>query len=271
MGPVVLTPWYQHTPGSHLPPKKVYKLHGTRGYQVDQVVCVESELEGGKIRGRELSGQVGCQGNKRIEVSEGRKSVNVNGQEKGKGVLGRQAEEEKEKDVLKEGPTVIDLETQTVQPGLGPARVEDLDIVKEDIGLREKVVLFDYPSPESPTIKYGGANFTKDQLEKCKAVCGEGATRIYPKKKDYFKGFPISPPPKFEANESKYSVEFPSEENTATEEGQYKIQEEEEGQLITRVQQALILKRPRLTNQSKEQRLEEVQHVGNREKHKKGG
>lgn len=41
MRPIPLTSWYQFTPGSILPAKKVYVLQGTKGYNVEQVVCLD--------------------------------------------------------------------------------------------------------------------------------------------------------------------------------------------------------------------------------------
>lgn len=55
-------------------------------------------------------------------------------------------------------PSTVDLETHSVQPGLGPAHLEDLNVVKEFIGLKENIVLLDYPSPENPVIRYGGCH-----------------------------------------------------------------------------------------------------------------
>lgn len=43
--------------------------------------------------------------------------------------------------------TRIDLKSGSNQPGLGPQHIEDLGLHKEDIGLKEKVILKDYPSP----------------------------------------------------------------------------------------------------------------------------
>lgn len=56
MGPIPLTSWYQFTPGSILPAKKVYVLQGTKGYNVEQVVCLDREVENEGARGLTVVG-----------------------------------------------------------------------------------------------------------------------------------------------------------------------------------------------------------------------
>lgn len=57
----------------------------------------------------------------------------------------------------------------TTCSGLGPARVEDLDIVKADIGLKEPIIIIDYPRQERNKTRYGGSNIPPSEVEQLKA------------------------------------------------------------------------------------------------------
>lgn len=87
MGPVPLTPWYEFTPGSCLPPKKVYRLHGTRGYDIEQVVCLEKEEDLERYR----------QSEEGIKSLSDVRRENVNVQRKGKEGIGEASDLEREK------------------------------------------------------------------------------------------------------------------------------------------------------------------------------
>lgn len=80
MGPVPVFPSYEFNPGSRLPPKKVFVLQGTRGYEVDQVVCVEESSLCQENRGAKEKLNTECQRAERIDGSES------GGNSKGKGV-----------------------------------------------------------------------------------------------------------------------------------------------------------------------------------------
>lgn len=75
-------------------------------------------------------------------------------------------------------PTRLDLETQQIQLGLGPAHLEDLDLFKDSIGLKNKVVLLDYPSPKDPTVRYGGAELNQAQISKAKEKVSKDLVNI---------------------------------------------------------------------------------------------
>lgn len=64
-----MEPSYEYVPGSRLPPKKVYVLQGTRGYEVDQVICVEGAMEKEKRRKEMMEKQAACQESRGINVS----------------------------------------------------------------------------------------------------------------------------------------------------------------------------------------------------------
>lgn len=53
--------------------------------------------------------------------------------------------------------TVIPLNSNKICQGLGPERIEDLALIKEDVGLKEPIVVKDYPSPSTEQIRYEGA------------------------------------------------------------------------------------------------------------------
>lgn len=60
--------------------------------------------------------------------------------------------------------TTITLGSNEVCPGLGPSRVEDLHLVKEDISLNETIIVTNYASPRTETVKYGVQQFHLQRL-----------------------------------------------------------------------------------------------------------
>lgn len=56
--------------------------------------------------------------------------------------------------------TTIPLYDSRPCPGLRPANIDDLDLVKEDIGLKQPIITRDYPSPTEDNIRYEGAPIT---------------------------------------------------------------------------------------------------------------
>lgn len=64
-------------------------------------------------------------------------------------------------------PTTVDLTQQQKRPGLGPAKLDMLDLQKEFVGLHKPVISLDYPSPEGEE-RYKGADLTGEQVKKCK-------------------------------------------------------------------------------------------------------
>lgn len=51
---------------------------------------------------------------------------------------------------------------------LEPSNIEDLDLVKEDIGLKDPIVVSDYPSPRNEATKYGGAKISLNEASRIK-------------------------------------------------------------------------------------------------------
>lgn len=101
MGTVRLTPWYQFTPGSVLPPKKVFVLQGTKGYSVDDVVCVD---EGGGNRGVSVAEDfqvTSSQREKDMRECEG-EGLDIMRQWKGKSVLDKSPDIQREYEVDRE-------------------------------------------------------------------------------------------------------------------------------------------------------------------------
>lgn len=52
------------------------------------------------------------------------------------------------------------LNADSTYPGLDPAYVDDIKIVKEDPGLADPFVTRDYPSPKEDMLRYGGADIS---------------------------------------------------------------------------------------------------------------
>lgn len=189
MGPVVLTPWYEHIPGSHLPPKKVFRLQGTRGYSVENVVCVDSEAEGDRLRTVRKEVQEDSQKILDLGEAEGDRSECTLGQDKGKRVVGespileRGEEWENIIKICLEGVrpdkglvnppslTLVDIVCDLPRTGLGPECMEDLGFQTEDIGLQQPVVLQDYISP--PRYSDGPIEvvLSPGSIDKCRRAC----------------------------------------------------------------------------------------------------
>lgn len=113
MGPFHLAPSYEYTPGSRLPPRKVYVLHGTKGYELEDVVCGEDATAG--QRGRVASGScnLGCQKTGGIEGSEG------DGKER-KGKSAREeVDTEREYEIRRESEKQENLFIEGVKPVVG--------------------------------------------------------------------------------------------------------------------------------------------------------
>ncbi|KAJ1387655.1 Zinc knuckle CX2CX4HX4C [Sesbania bispinosa] len=65
--------------------------------------------------------------------------------------------------------TLIDLEEGRCRPGLGPTNVDDLGVQLEFIGLKNRVIITDYPSPTiRGTSKYG-VELTEEEISKFKS------------------------------------------------------------------------------------------------------
>lgn len=62
--------------------------------------------------------------------------------------------------------TKIDLSCSLVRAGLGLEQMQDLSLFKEDIGLKQPIIINDYLSPANPRIRYGGANLTATDVQK---------------------------------------------------------------------------------------------------------
>lgn len=109
-------------------------------------------------------------------------------------------------------PTRIDLESQQIQPGLGPAHLEDLNIEKEFIGFKNNVVLLDYPGPSDPNIRYGGIIMSQEQIGRCKVECSKEMVKIQFKKQFYANKGPPESDSDEECMKEEYFVEFPPDE-----------------------------------------------------------
>ncbi|KAJ1381066.1 hypothetical protein SESBI_45508 [Sesbania bispinosa] len=120
-------------------------------------------------------------------------------------------------------PTLVDLPNNTLQPGLGPKDLKDLGVQPEFIGLKEPVIILDYPSPEIH--KYDGARLTSNEIALCKKKC-------------------IAEEP-----DLRYIVEFPPDEDEDVhlpknkEVSDNSLNKEEEKRLIVGWNRALSLKR----------------------------
>lgn len=146
-------------------------------------------------------------------------------------------------------PTRVDLETQQVQPGLGPAHLEDLDIVKVDIGLRAKVVTLDYPSPEDPKVRYGGLQLSQKlsqkQIERAKEVCSKDMVIVNFNNNFYAKHAPMDSDSDSENSKADYVVEYPPEDKEDGATTGCKLGDAEELTLVSSVQMSLSMKRNR--------------------------
>lgn len=70
------------------------------------------------------------------------------------------------------------MKTQRVQPGLGPAHLEELHLFKDSIGLKNKVVLLDFPSPKDPMVRYKGVDLSQTQISQAKEECRKNLVKV---------------------------------------------------------------------------------------------
>lgn len=100
-------------------------------------------------------------------------------------------------------PGNVDLELNMPKHGLGPAALEDLGLKHEDIGLKNPVVLLDYPSPPH---SFMSVNQIEQEVKKCRNHCSMSH------KND--RGYPLSKISKESSAENiDYLVEFPPDDS----------------------------------------------------------
>ncbi|KAJ1376997.1 Zinc finger, CCHC-type [Sesbania bispinosa] len=68
-------------------------------------------------------------------------------------------------------PTMVDIYHNQIRAGLGPQNFEDLDLVAEDIGLKEKKILWEVPSPVYEGSSSFGVHLSKEEIQKCREKC----------------------------------------------------------------------------------------------------
>lgn len=93
----------------------------------------------------------------------------------------------------------IDLEIGKSQLGLGPENLELLGLHKEDVGMREPIIITDYSSPPDLNNRYGGANLTTEEVQRVRAACIRDSHQKWRK-------------PKKRIETENYYVEFPEED-----------------------------------------------------------
>ncbi|KAJ1415409.1 Zinc finger, CCHC-type [Sesbania bispinosa] len=64
--------------------------------------------------------------------------------------------------------TLMDLKERRRRAGLGPDKLEDLDVHREFIGLKDPMVIVDYPSPEQG--RHQGPILSEAEIRHCKAI-----------------------------------------------------------------------------------------------------
>lgn len=188
------------------------------------------EIEGGKKCGVQTILEMEVQQN--ISASHGREKDDTNqiGREVGLG------------ENINFNPTLVDLKEKRPRPGLGPKQIEDLDIEKEDIGLKEKVVLLDYLSPPESPIKYQGANMTQLEVDKCRGLISAHKANTGKQKQEIQHSREGAEEPEAELG---YYVEFPEEDGGEKSKEERKLSKEEEMALVMVVNKTLSIKRPR--------------------------
>ncbi|KAJ1389483.1 hypothetical protein SESBI_38218 [Sesbania bispinosa] len=67
-------------------------------------------------------------------------------------------------------PTVVDLEDGLKKPGLGPESFVDLDLEKEDVGLKEKTILWDFRSPTKEGSSLYDISLNEREIQMCREV-----------------------------------------------------------------------------------------------------
>ncbi|KAJ1402000.1 Zinc finger, CCHC-type [Sesbania bispinosa] len=143
--------------------------------------------------------------------------------------------------------TLIDLQKGQKQAGLGPSNIEQLGIQKEFIGLKEPVIIVDYPSPEIR--RYEGITLSDNEIKQCKKACISDNSL-----QDFATTDTISIYKKGEDHDGHsregidYFVELPEEDNGSGDQNKgnnSSIPEIIENHLIQGLNHALSLKRPR--------------------------
>ncbi|KAJ1382209.1 hypothetical protein SESBI_44458 [Sesbania bispinosa] len=122
-------------------------------------------------------------------------------------------------------PTTMDLKEGRPRPGLGPTELAQMQIAKEFIGLKNPVVILDYPSPNQG--KYEGAKLSEVNIKKCKMAIKERSPDL-----GYFVEFP-------EDDSEEQNNPLQTKTNPLT------MMAEEEKQLIVGWNNSLSLKRKR--------------------------
>ncbi|KAJ1407771.1 O-sialoglycoprotein endopeptidase [Sesbania bispinosa] len=69
---------------------------------------------------------------------------------------------------LPPNPTKVDLHSGLIQPGLGPNSIQDLELETEDVGLKEPILIMNYPSPTKEGSSHYNISFTPSMITKCR-------------------------------------------------------------------------------------------------------
>lgn len=235
----------------------------SRNYLTKQEIY--SELGGSKksinLETREM--EVASDSKREVQDGKGFEEQNNNDEELQQKIMGGKRNEteiisqiRKENELSERGPsdpTVVDLKQNRPRPGLGPRRIEDLDLIKEDIGLKADVISMDYLSPQASPIRYHNLELTQEEVDKCKKVIEaqsfERGQNITGGQRNY------KETAKEKEEELGYYVVFPEDEEGKKDKMEKVLPKEEEMALVTVVNKSLSLKRVRERNQ--EQGLEE--------------
>lgn len=117
----------------------------------------------------------------------------------------------------------VDLKTSMVQPGMGPSDINELGLIREDIGLASTVISIDLPSSTINGSSHFSANLTKSEIEKASKAIIDGRSLVHrrPREKSQAR-FPYEKPlegvwkprlnPQKTSLDSNYYVEFPLED-----------------------------------------------------------
>lgn len=73
--------------------------------------------------------------------------------------------------------TTVDIECDMPRAGLGPERMEELVLQKEDIGLKQLVILIDYLSPPRGNYNHTEITLAPNSIMKCRSACGKLRSR----------------------------------------------------------------------------------------------
>lgn len=69
--------------------------------------------------------------------------------------------------------------------GLGPERVEDLGLLKENVGLKQGVIILDYPSPQQGQTSGFGAVLYDEEIERARRKCSSELRERRPDKEQH--------------------------------------------------------------------------------------